>query len=216
MHFLVLVLAFLCGALPFGVWIGRSQNVDVRKVGSGNVGATNVWRALGPRWGSLAFALDVVKGTAGPVLALYLLPGQPTWVALCGISAVLGHIFSPFLGFRGGKGISTGLGALLGMMPLVGLFLFLFWGMVLLATRMVSAASIAACLMLPLLGWGLGVPTVHLTVACLMSGFALFKHIPNMKRILNGTEPRLGQRANKTPLDGSQNLAGPGEAHRTA
>lgn len=203
MLLLALVLSFLCGALPFGVWIGRTQNVDVRKVGSGNVGATNVWRALGPKFGTLAFVLDVLKGTAGPLLGRYLLPDQPALVAFCGIAAVLGHIFSPFLGFKGGKGISTGLGALLGLMPVVGMLAFACWGLVLLLSRMISVASVAACVALPFLAWWLQVPPPHLVVALLMSLFAIYKHVPNMKRVLAGTEPRVGQKAATTVTEAS-------------
>ena len=106
--------------------------------------------------------------------------------------AVMGHIFSPFLSFKGGKGIATSLGALLGLMPLVGLLGFAFWVVVLAFTRMISAASIAACMALPLIALGFRVPTAYLVVAILMSLFALLKHIPNMKRIRAGVEPKLG------------------------
>lgn len=191
---LPVVLSFLCGSIPFGVLIGRMYGVDVRSVGSGNIGATNVWRALGPKAGTAAFALDVAKGYAGPFLALNFVPGHPWVAALCGIAAVLGHTFSPFLGFKGGKGIATSLGALLGLMPAVALICFALWGMVLALFRMVSVASVAACIALPLLAFGLKAPHPYCAVATLMSLVAILKHIPNLKRIRAGSEPRLGQK----------------------
>jgi len=190
-------LSFFIGSIPFGVLIGQMHGVDVRAVGSGNIGATNVWRALGPKAGSAAFALDVSKGLAGPLIAAQFAPGHHAVAAACGIAAVFGHTFSPWLGFKGGKGIATSLGALLGLMPAVGLLTFAAWGLVLAASRTVSTASIAACFVLPALSVLFREPHSYLLVACLMSGVALIKHIPNMKRLASGTEPKLGQ---KKPL----------------
>ncbi len=197
MIFLALLLSFVVGSIPFGVLLGKMRGVDVRAVGSGNIGATNVWRALGPTFGVLSFALDMLKGLAGPLLGRLLLhgaggSGHEIGVAACGIAAVLGHIFSPFLGFKGGKGISTSLGALFGLMPLVGITIFAFWGVVLGLTRMISLASVAACIGLPVLALLFHVPTPFFLVALLMGLFALAKHIPNLKRIVAGTEPKIG------------------------
>ena len=189
---LALALSFLCGAIPFGVLIGKSRGVDVRAVGSGNTGATNSWRAMGPVMGMIVFALDVAKGVAGPLLGNWLAPGQEIGIAACGIAAVLGHTFSPFLGFKGGKGIATSLGALLGLMPIVGVLIFVVWGIVLGLTRMISAASVAACLALPILALLFHAPAPYFVVALLMSIVAFVKHIPNMKRIRAGVEPRVG------------------------
>ena len=170
-------------------------------MGSGNIGATNVWRALGPKFGSLAFVLDVLKGVTGPVLGHLLVPSQPWGIAFCGVAAMLGHLFSPFLHFRGGKGISTSLGVLLGLMPWVALAGFALWGLALALTRMISAASVLACLAMPVLALVLHQPTAYLTVVCIMSAFAVWKHLPNMQRIANGTEPKVGQRKSKCPKD---------------
>lgn len=189
---LALLLSFGIGSIPFGVLLGKIRGVDVRAVGSGNIGATNVWRALGPTMGVLSFALDVLKGLAGPLLGRWLLPGLEWGIALCGIAAVLGHIFSPFLGFKGGKGISTSLGALFGLMPPVGLAAFALWGVVLGLSRMISLASVAACLALPVLALLFHVPAPSFWVALLMGSFAFVKHIPNLKRIAAGTEPKIG------------------------
>ncbi len=196
MLFLALILSFFVGSIPFGVLIGQMRGVDVRAAGSGNIGATNVWRVLGPKAGTAAFVLDVLKGVAGPLLGRWLAPNSEIGIAACGIFAVLGHTFSPFLGFKGGKGISTSLGALFGLLPLVGVLAFAFWGVLLAATRLVSVASIGACLILPVLAWTLPHSTPAAIVATLMGVLAFVKHIPNVKRILAGTEPRIGQKKN--------------------
>jgi len=194
MIFLALFLSFLIGSIPFGVLLGKMRGVDVRSVGSGNIGATNVWRALGPTFGVLSFALDMMKGWAGPIVGGFLLAGQTWGIAACGIAAVLGHIFSPFLGFKGGKGISTSLGALFGLVPWVGVVIFAFWGVVLGTSRTISIASVAACVALPLVALVFHSPTAYVCVASLMSVFALVKHIPNMKRLAKGTEPKIGRK----------------------
>ncbi len=194
MLFLALFLSFFIGAIPFGVLIGRARGVDVRAAGSGNIGATNVWRVLGPKAGSAAFVLDVLKGVAGPLLGKWLIPNSEVGIAMCGIFAVLGHTFSPFLGFKGGKGISTSLGALFGLMPFVALIAFAFWGVVLAVSRMVGLASVGACVVLPILAWTLPHSLPAAIVATLMGILAFVKHIPNVKRILAGREPKIGQK----------------------
>ncbi len=189
---LALLLSFFIGSIPFGVLLGKMRGVDVRSIGSGNIGATNVWRALGPTFGVLAFALDVLKGVAGPLVGRWLVPESDWGIALCGIAAVLGHIFSPFLGFKGGKGISTSLGALFGLVPLVALAGFGVWGVVLLFSRIISLASVAACVALPFLALAFHAPLPSFFVGLLMSVFALIKHIPNLRRIAAKTEPKIG------------------------
>jgi glycerol-3-phosphate acyltransferase PlsY len=194
MIFLALLLAFFIGAIPFGVLIGKMRGVDVRAVGSGNIGATNVWRALGPKAGTAAFVLDVLKGVAGPLLGKWLLPNQEIAIAACAIAPVLGHTFSPFLGFKGGKGISTSLGALFGLIPWVGVVIFSIWGVILLFSRIISLSSIVVCVLLPFLAYFMGAPGPSVVVAGLMGTVAFLKHIPNLKRIGAGIEPKLGQK----------------------
>lgn len=187
-----LFLSYILGAIPFGVLAGKVRGIDIRAVGSGNSGATNVWRTLGPVAGITVFVLDVLKGLVAPLIARALLDPQQHWgVALCAAMAIIGHTLSVFLRFRGGKGIATGLGAALGLMPVPALITWAVWSGVLLVTRMISAASIAACITLPLIAWWLGIPLPYIAVITALALVALIKHIPNIQRIISGTEPKV-------------------------
>ncbi|HVF10461.1 MAG TPA: glycerol-3-phosphate 1-O-acyltransferase PlsY [Abditibacteriaceae bacterium] len=195
MLFLSLLLSYLCGAVPFGVIAGKLRGVDVRLVGSGNTGATNVYRALGPRAGAFVLSLDILKGLAAPYIGRKLLGSEDfNGIALCALMAVIGHTFSVFLKFRGGKGIATGLGAIFGLAPLVALIALGVWGVVLLLTRMISAASIVACMAAPIAAWLAGAPPAYFYAILFLTTVAFLKHIPNMKRILAGAEPKVGRK----------------------
>jgi len=199
----LLIFCYFLGAIPFGVIVGKMRGVDVRAVGSGNSGATNVWRTLGPVAGASVFALDVLKGLAAPIIARVMIgPHQYSWIAACAALAIIGHTFSIFLKFRGGKGIATGLGAALGLMPIPALIAFAIWGGVLLISRMISVASIAACIALPLLALAFHVPTAYFVVIAIIAMLAILKHIPNIKRIAAGTEPKIN--TGKKPEDVSK------------
>ena len=216
--------AFLAGSIPFGPIVARLRGVDLRKVGSGNIGATNVSRALGWRWGVLVYVLDAAKGAA-PVLAAGAWAGtlgrDPSqvaradmwWWLMLPIAAVLGHMFSPFVGFRGGKGVATGSGAMLAVYPvLTGPLLIAIglWAVLLAATRYMSVASIAAAAAIPLavaaiagLRTGDGtpdgeLPLAHAVPALVVTGavaaLVIAKHRGNIERLLAGTEHRLGSK----------------------
>ena len=170
MAYVALLLSYLLGAIPFGVIVGKMRGVDIRAVGSGNSGATNVWRTLGPVAGTTVFTLDVLKGLAAPYLARILIAPDAHWlIALCGALAVLGHTFSIFLKFRGGKGIATGLGMAVGLMPIPALIAFAIWGGVLLLSRMISAASITACLCAPIVALLFQAPTPYVVVISIIA-----------------------------------------------
>lgn len=157
-------IAFLLGSIPFGLIISKAKGIDIRAHGSGNIGATNVGRVLGKKWGILCFALDALKGFL-PVIAAGLL-ASPTmlvgefmmpldqsaqWLGVM-LAAVLGHVFSPWLKFKGGKGVATGVGAMLGVMPALAIpaaLCFVCWLILFRITRTVSVASIAAAFSLP-------------------------------------------------------------------
>lgn len=192
MLYLALGLSYLCGAIPFGLIAGKLRGIDVRTAGSGNIGTTNVWRLLGPRVGAAVFVLDVLKGLA-PLFIVGALMSTPSHLgtALGAVLAVLGHTFSVFLGFKGGKGVATGLGAVAGLAPLAALIGFAAWCLFVLALRMISAASILAVSVGFVAAWLTGAPVEHIVVVGLIAAIAILKHIPNMKRIAAGTEPKV-------------------------
>jgi glycerol-3-phosphate acyltransferase PlsY len=187
-----LILSYLLGAIPFGVLAGRARGIDIRAVGSGNSGATNVWRTLGPGLGASVFALDVAKGLIAPFIGRVLVGPDEHWaIALCALMSVVGHTFSCFLKFKGGKGIATGLGMAVGLMPIPALLAFALWGAVLVLSRMISAASVAACIALPLIALYFKAPQPFVVVVTIIALIAFLKHIPNLKRIAAGTESKI-------------------------
>ncbi len=192
---LVIFGSYMLGAVPFGLMIARWwAGIDVREHGSGNIGATNVYRVVGKPAGVLVFALDVLKGFTPPMVA-FALRLDPWWQVSAGFAAILGHNFSPFLGFKGGKGISTSLGVLLGVAPLVGLTAFGFWAVVLLLSGYVSLGSIIAAALLAPLSWLYYRGDSARLVFCLVAGlFAIVKHRSNIQRLLNGTESSFRRR----------------------
>lgn len=212
-------LGFLVGSIPFGLLIGRRMGIDIRAHGSGNIGATNVRRVLGKRAGTLCFALDVGKGlvpTLGAGLAmgvagrLAIAPGEAwAWLAVMA-TPVLGHIFCPWIGFKGGKGVATGLGALVGVFPALavpGAVALVAWLATLRVTRYVGVSSCVAAVLLPPSAWGWltlgpglvgGEPGARLpfvVVTALLAGLVILRHRGNLARTLAGTEPKVGGRA---------------------
>lgn len=197
-YFLVSVLGYLLGGIPTAYLAGRLKGVDIRRHGSGNVGGTNALRVLGWRVGLPVFALDIAKGyAAAGLLPLLPLAGEPVYLALAGgLGAVLGHVFTPYLKFRGGKGVAAGAGVLLALAPLPtlvaagGFFLLVF------STGYVSLGSLGAAAVLPLavfLLGRLGGIGVHPAVQGLAVGlvpFVFWTHRGNVRRLLSGTENR--------------------------
>jgi len=197
---LAIAAAYLLGAIPFGLLLGRARGVDIRRHGSGNIGATNVARVLGRRWGLAAFACDFAKGW----LPVFLLPGwaaagatTPAWLGpVCCVAAIFGHNWSVFLRFRGGKGIATSAGGLLALAPLPVLVAAAVWVAVVWSSGFVSLGSIVAACSLPV--WTAltvepgprAVPLVLLTV--LLAAIAVAKHRSNLQRLRAGTESRVG------------------------
>lgn len=186
-HVGMIVLGYVLGALPFGVWVAKAKGVDILSVGSGNPGATNVWRTLGPKAGGLVFFLDTVKGAAPAAVASWALK-DPSWSLGAGIAAVFGHSLSPFLKFKGGKGVATGFGALLGSAPIIGLLAFAVFLLVLAITRYVSLGSLLASLSILGFGVWLGQPVFVLSVYGILAAFLFYRHRENIQRLLAGTE----------------------------
>ncbi len=204
--------AYLLGAVPFGLLIGRLRGVDIRAHGSGNLGATNVGRVLGKPWGIGCFVLDLCKGL-GPVLAYHLLAAGPgfvggqawlaalAWLAV-GVAAVLGHIFPVWLKFKGGKGVATSLGALLGYYPVLtvpALAAAVIWLVVTKATAYVGLASVVAAVAMPVLAVAFGLAigrdpgevAVYGGVCALLAALVVVRHRSNLARLRDGTEAKV-------------------------
>ena len=187
---LTTVLPFLFGSIPFGYVVGKLKGVDVRQHGSGNIGATNVSRVLGKKYGALVLLLDALKG-ALPVLTVKLLGLPEEYQVLSGLFAVLGHCFSPFLKFRGGKGVATGLGAFIVISPKITLLAFFIFLAVFLLTRYVSLSSITAALSYPLLYRFLEKPSeLSFILVSLTALVIVGKHHSNIRRLLKGEEKK--------------------------
>jgi len=212
---LLLVAGYLLGSVPSGYLAGRwLQGIDIRQQGSGSTGATNVLRVLGKGPALVVFLVDVLKGTAAVLLAKAALEplgvplGAGAWqldsvVVACGLAALAGHSFPIWLAGKGGKAVATGLGMLLGLATPVGLACFGVFLTVLSVSRIVSLSSIAAAISLPLLmlGWfnshGMGLRWPYLILALLTSVLVIVRHKANIQRLLNGSEPRIGSRADQ-------------------
>jgi glycerol-3-phosphate acyltransferase PlsY len=190
-----LLLAFFLGSLPFGHWLALRLGVDLRKQGSGNTGATNVSRVLGKKWGYLVFALDFAKGWIPVVLAIRSGNLSDSWVVGTGVCAVLGHVFSPWLGFRGGKGVATSAGILIGLTPSVSLGVGVIWWIVFQFSRTVSVASLSAATAFPILvAWLCPQRTALQWAALGMAGLVWIRHRDNIQRIFRGKENRFSEK----------------------
>ena len=188
-----LAAAYLLGSIPFSYLVARRHGVDVRAVGSGNVGATNVMRSVGRAAGLVAFVLDFVKGALASQIGLWVEPAGPL-PALCATLAVIGHMYPVWLRFRGGKGVATGAGAFLPLVPVATAAALVTFAVVLAVARYVSLASIAGTLVLAFAAFLLGAPTPVVRAAAGMALLIVWKHRANLERIAHGTENRIGTR----------------------
>lgn len=189
--FLILVLSYVIGSIPFGYLIGRLKGIDIRRYGSGNIGATNVFRTLGLPLGLAVFALDLLKGTLAVWLMLWL-NGDPWLVILAGGLAVIGHSYSIFLNFKGGRGAATGMGILLGVAPDIFLFALVMVVVIVALTRYVSAASILTPIVVSLAFTLTGRPLPYTLLAWAVAFIIILRHRPNIQRLIAGTEPKIG------------------------
>ncbi len=187
-------LAYLLGSLPTGYLAGRVRGIDIRTVGSGNIGATNVFRILGTTAGIIVLIVDGLKGwlavTEIPELIQRCLAPASGWnleylKIIAAVFVILGHNYTCWLKFKGGKGIATSAGVLAALMPVTFLISLSTWIVVCLVTRYVSVASIAAALILPLASWGAGYSLPLIFIANLLAALAVYKHLPNIGRLLN-------------------------------
>lgn len=195
---MIILAAYLVGAIPFGYLVARWRGVDILHAGSGNIGATNVVRVLGWRWGLLVFVLDFAKG-ASPVLAARLVPDEFDWPpdtlpVAAGVAAFLGHLFPVYLGFRGGKGVATSLGVLLGFAWPVGLACVATWLITAVVSRFSSLAALCAAFMAPLYMHWYGAAQELLVATVIMTTLLVWRHRGNIQNLLNGTETKIRAR----------------------
>ena len=196
-YFICLVVGYLLGSVPFGLLAARLKGIDIRQQGSGNIGATNVWRVCGWRYGLPVFLLDALKGFGAVWLSRYFvmdgLAGREIFAIVAAIGCILGHSFPVWLKFKGGKGVATSLGVMLGMMPLATLIVFALWAIIFKASGYVSLASIIAAAALPTLvgigngcGWAYGWPAFWF--ALVAGTLVIVRHRSNIARLRDGTE----------------------------
>jgi glycerol-3-phosphate acyltransferase PlsY len=210
---ILLLVAYLLGAVPFGLLIAGTHGIDIRKVGSGNIGATNLARALGKKWAYLCFVLDLTKGLLPTIVAGFLLGdiqgATGLWARLgVGCAAVIGHIFPVYLRFKGGKGVATSFGVAIGLWPYYTLCagaVLLVWIIVLLIWRYVSLASLAASVAFPVVlvlaitlipGWEMAKLWPLLIVAIFIPVLVFIRHRENISRLLTGAENKVFQKRN--------------------
>ncbi len=194
------VACYVLGAAPFGWIIAKLlKGIDIREVGSGNIGATNVYRTLGPGPGIAVFALDTLKGLVAVLLCEKL--GLTDWLVVVGaLLAVVGHSYSVFLRFKGGKAVATSLGVIIGLSPPVAAIIFPLWLILVFVTRYVSVASIIAAVSVALLMFtasyiGIDNPPLSYKILGLLAALAIItKHRSNIRRLMDGTEPRIGRK----------------------
>lgn len=194
------VVAYLIGGVPIGIFVGRARGIpDIRKYGSGNIGASNVLRVLGVKAGLFVWAMDCLKGVIPVLLARHLLGVEGWWLGGAGLATAAGHCYSPYLRFSGGRGVSTALGVVLGLFWPVGVCSLLVFILIVARTRYISLGSmLGACsASLWVLVWGSFIAPYTVAYAVMAAGTAaivVIRHAPNIQRLLAGTERKIGER----------------------
>ena len=192
LHFLLgFVLGHVCGSVPSGLWLVQVfHGIDIRNYGSKNIGTTNVFRIVGPKTAVLVLIADAFKGILAVGIMSYFFH-NPLLDVVTALGALLGHNYSLFLGFKGGKGVATALGLLIFMMPKVAVASFGIWLVCVLLTRYVSLGSIMAAIFTPPLAWYLGYPSAHVIFSVVAAFFVVLRHKENIHRLLTGTESKI-------------------------
>ena len=189
--FLASVVAYLIGSIPNGLILGKLfWQIDLREHGSKNIGATNAYRTLGAKPAALIFIMDLLKGIIGVWLGSYMV-GTPLAMILGGITAIIGHNWSVFLKFTGGKGVATGLGVIAMLMPQVTIIVFITWIVIVYITKYVSLASIVAAMMVPICSYFFNEPLEYMCFSILAAGFVVYRHKSNIQRLINGNESKI-------------------------
>ncbi|MGB9822663.1 MULTISPECIES: glycerol-3-phosphate 1-O-acyltransferase PlsY [Thermodesulfovibrio] len=193
MSALLCIIAFLFGSIPWGYLIGKAKGIDLRKTGSGNIGATNVMRVIGKKQALITLLLDISKGFIPVLIFKIAITSDPVLLGMAGISAVLGHCFTPFLKFKGGKGVATSIGVLLAYMPLAGFITVFIWIITVKISKISSLGALVCFALLPLNVIIINYPKEFLIFAWLFTILIYSRHISNIKRLIKGTEPRIGE-----------------------
>ena len=189
----LILVGYILGAIPTGLLAGLAAGVDVRKVGSGNIGTANVLRGAG-KWAAFATLVgDMLKGVI-PVVLARVLTDNAWVVATVALAAVVGHCWPIFLGFKGGKGVATGSGTAVGLAPIEGLGLFVFWWAVVLVSRYTSLGAIAVMIVSPFVFWLTGQPLPYVLYTIVGGALVLWRHRENARALVKGTERKVGQR----------------------
>lgn len=189
MHTLFLITTYLIGAIPSGWIIAKKvRGIDIRKMGSGNIGATNVARNLGKRWGLITLILDILKGFVPVLAGIELFYLQKDVIFLAGIIAVIGHQFSIYQGFRGGKGVATAFGVFLVISPVSALLSSGFFLFLALLSGYISVGSIGGAISLPVFVWILDADKSVIIISIIIALLIIIKHNDNIKRLLKGEE----------------------------
>lgn len=191
MDIALILFAYLLGSVPMGYILGKLAGIDVRNTGSGNVGATNVARVVGKRQGMLTLISDAAKGFIPVVIALQL-DRNTSITAMVAVAAFLGHLYPVFLKFRGGKGVATAFGVFLGLAPMATLILVLIFAMAYLTSRIVSLSSIIAAAAAPIVLWSSFYSPVLIFMSVFVALMIIIRHRANIRRLLDGTEPKFG------------------------
>lgn len=187
---LLIIFGYLLGSIPSGLLISKAKGIDIRKIGSGNIGGTNVLRALGSKWGALTAILDVLKGAVPAYLAINFL--SLDWkIVLVAISPILGHVFPVWLKFKGGKGVATTSGVLFFLLEWKILLIFLFiWLLVLAISQIMSFTNLLAASFFPLILWFSSFSLAYFILGIILFGLIWWAHRENLERLKAGTEPK--------------------------
>lgn len=191
--YLILPVAYLLGSVPFGFLIGKMKGIDVRKQGSGNIGASNVMRLVGTPWGVSVLVLDAAKAAVPVWLMRWAGYDEPLLLLAAGLCAILGHTYSAYLKGRGGRGVASTLGMLIALTPKIALIGFASWVVIVALTRYISLASMLSGLVITVLMFAYNEPLPYRWGAAALCAFVIYRHIPNIKRLLAGTEHRFGE-----------------------
>jgi glycerol-3-phosphate acyltransferase PlsY len=203
--YLTVPLAFLLGSIPFGILFTRNKGIDIRKTGSRNIGATNVLRSVGKIPAILTLLCDMLKGTLAVLICKSVISMSSStpessvliedmWLGITGIAAVLGHMFSLFLSFKGGKGVATGFGVILVYSPAVAGITLIIWILVALTFKYSSLAALIAISTMPILLAAFKASSIKITIAVILAALVVYKHKSNIKDLMEGNESKIGNK----------------------